>query len=78
MNDDHEHMYLLQEKINSYLRFYEAREIYEHYPDAKNMDILIKVVGKYPLNSTAKKFYNKITPIIHGTGLNILFEVFEE
>ena len=36
---DHEHMYLLQEKINAYLSFIESGEIYRKYPNATDKPI---------------------------------------
>jgi hypothetical protein len=54
---DREHMYLLQEKINSYLRFIESGEIYTSYPKSRGKKLVIRVVGKYDMNSGGKSFF---------------------
>ena len=40
-HSDDDHMYHLQEKINTYLRFYESGEIYAQFPKAKDKKIII-------------------------------------
>lgn len=45
-----EHLLLLQEKLNTYLRFVESGEISQTYMDAKDRSVLIDVVCKYPLS----------------------------
>jgi hypothetical protein len=36
-----EHLLILQDKLNSYLRFIETGEIFESYPAAKNSSLVI-------------------------------------
>lgn len=74
--DDESHMYLLQEKINSYLRFYEGGEIYQYYPESKNLAVTIKIVGKYPLSQKAEWFYGQMKPVIEGANLKVKFELY--
>lgn len=71
---DDEHMYLLQEKINSYLRFYESGEIYEIKPEAKGKLIVVCVISKYILNEKGQWFFNKIKPIVESAGIELRFE----
>jgi len=77
-DDSKEHMYLLQEKINAYLRYIESGEIYEDNPDTENKDIIISVVGKYPLNEEAECFFSKASNAIEETGFSLRFELLKE
>src|SRR5258705_13369431 len=74
---DNDHLLLLQEKINTYLRFIESGEIFESYPNAKGASLLIDVVGKYPLNQAAKLFYDQVTSIVEGAGMKLRHRFFD-
>jgi len=65
-------MLILQEKINAYLGFIESGEIYQSYPKAAGRDIAIQVVRKYPMNSEAEAFAEKIRSALRK--YNIGFE----
>ena len=54
---DESHLLLLQEKINTYLSFVESGEILESYPSAEDRNVIISVVGKYPLSALAQEFF---------------------
>ncbi len=73
-----DHLLLLQDKLNAYLRFVESGELYQEYPNAHGKRVVISVVGKYPLSESAEKFYNQVTPIIESAGFHFRFELFEE
>jgi hypothetical protein len=68
-DDDDQHMLLLQEKMNTYLRFYESREIFEHFPEAVNYRVILKISGSYDLNSKGKWFYDQMLPILQSANL---------
>lgn len=76
-DEDNEHLYLLQEKINAYLRYIESGEIYEERPDAKNQNIVINIMGKYPLNEEAECFFSKALDAIEGAGFSLRFELLQ-
>jgi uncharacterized protein DUF6572 len=71
---DSEHMYLLQEKINSYLRFVESGEIYTSYPKSRGKKLVIRVVAKHDLNSNGKSFFQRIEETLFASGFVITFE----
>jgi CRP-like cAMP-binding protein len=73
-----EHLLLLQEKLNTYLRFVESGEILEQYPKARGRRIVISVAGKYGLSDAAKSFYAQAKPIIEGAGMGLEFKADEE
>lgn len=72
------HLHVLQEKINTYLRFIESGEIYESYPKAKGKKIVIEIVGKYELSSEGKDFFEKAKPIIKEAGIDIQFNILKD
>ncbi|WP_179950121.1 DUF6572 domain-containing protein [Bradyrhizobium sp.] len=65
--DDNEgdHLVLLQNKLNAYLRFIESGEIFKKVPDAKGRGIVINLVGNFPLSHKADFFYGKARAVFH-------------
>ncbi|MBI3234223.1 MAG: hypothetical protein HYZ42_09310 [Bacteroidetes bacterium] len=68
-DEKNEHLLVLQDKINSYLRFIESGEIFESYPAANTSSLLIEVCLKYEPNETGLSFLNKCQEIILNTGI---------
>jgi len=73
----HDHLILLQEKINAYLSFVEGGELLEVYPDSKGRKVVINVIGKYPLGDTGTNFFAQASPVIEGAGMHLRFELFK-
>lgn len=70
--DETSHILLLQDKINSYLRFIESGEIYESYPDAKNRAIVIQIVKKYSLTPKGEEFIRSAKCIVEDAGFDLV------
>jgi hypothetical protein len=47
--DERKHLLTLQAKLNVYFGFIESGQIWESYPEAAGRQLVIDVVGKYPL-----------------------------
>jgi hypothetical protein len=75
---DKEHMYLLQEKVNAYLRFIESGEIYEAYPKSRNRVLVIRLIGKYEMSEAATIFFRRIEDVLSRSGHKITFECLSE
>lgn len=75
--DTKDHLLLLQEKINSYLRFIESGELLESYPKANGRNAVINIIGKYPLNEKAKGFIDQVKSIVDDAGMALRFEEFK-
>lgn len=73
-NDDH--LFLLQEKINTYLSFIESGEIIERYPDAEYKKVVISIKAKYEPDNDALLFLAEVKKIIENAGFGFLFEHF--
>jgi Family of unknown function (DUF6572) len=71
---DNEHMYLLQQKINSYLEFMESGEIYKRYPGAVGKRVTILVSGKFPMNREAFSFFEKVKEVVRRYGYDLQFQ----
>lgn len=72
---EHLLLFLLQEKINGYLRFIESGELIKVYPKAIDKRAVINVVGKYPLNDEAKRFYELVVPTIEAADIRLRFHL---
>jgi len=73
-DDEHNHMLLLQDKINVYLGTIENEEIYEVYPQSKGKKFEIRVCAKYDLTKNAKEFINKVKNIVENGGYTFVWE----
>ena len=75
-SDVQEHLFILQEKLNTYLRFIESGEIYQKYPDARNKSLHIDVKFHYPLVAPGIDFLQTVKPIVEAAGVGFRFEMF--
>lgn len=73
-----EHLFMLQEKINTYIAAIESGELVEKYPLAKGRKPVIKVIGKYrlPDSEIVKKFYEEAISTVREAGFDLRFEHF--
>ena len=53
---ENKHLFLLQEKLNSYLRFIESGEIFDTYPNAKGKRIAIQIYALHLPEGDALEF----------------------
>ncbi|MBL0317836.1 MAG: hypothetical protein IPP74_00775 [Alphaproteobacteria bacterium] len=63
-NDINTHLFILQEKINTYLGFIESNEIYKTFPDSINRDIEIRIYFKCAPPPSTSNFFRKIEEIL--------------
>jgi hypothetical protein len=69
------HVQLLQDKLNSYLRFVESGEIRKKIPGSQGREVAINVVGKFDLSDQAKLFYDRATQAITNAGIEFKFSL---
>ena len=72
---DDGHLFLLQEKINTYLAFLESGEVFETYPDLKGREFKINILCKYEPTASAMWFISQCTDIINQAGVRFGYEV---
>jgi len=73
-----DHLFLLQEKLKSYLRFIESGEIYDEYPKAVEQEIVISVICKFPPDAAGIKFLNSAKMIIEKAGFLFEYATFSQ
>ena len=66
-----EHLFSLQEKLNAYLRFVESGEIYQNFPKATGLPIIISVMLKFPAPIEAQWFFEKANADISQAGFRL-------
>jgi hypothetical protein len=72
---EHEHLFLLQNKLNSYLRFIESGELVESFPAAKGVSVIIELVCKYLPDSDSKVFLDKAATVVKDAGFIFRYRV---
>lgn len=74
-DEEEEHLFALQTKINNYLDGIESGELVSHYPDAEGKKILIQIIAKFQPNKIGYEFLQSAhkTLKLAGYGLNIGF-----
>jgi hypothetical protein len=72
-----EHLVLLQNKLNAYLRFIESGEIFGEIPSAKGRNIVINIAGKFPMTEMADIFFQKARTTIEAAGFRLRREVMD-
>ena len=73
--DEHNHLYLLQEKLNSYLRFLESEEVYEAYPAAKGRQLEVSIDFITKPSASALKFLETASQILSEAGFSLTFSI---
>ena len=63
-----EHLYMLQEKLNTYLRFIESGELLEAYPEAKDKKLKIDVKLEHLPDKEGVEFLAKCTGVVMSAG----------
>lgn len=73
--DEDAHLLMLQDKLNTYLRFVEGGELLEKFPHSKGMPVTITLVGRFPLSNEAKAFFDQAKEVVQEAGLALEFEL---
>ncbi|RTL27865.1 MAG: hypothetical protein EKK47_17505 [Burkholderiales bacterium] len=77
-DNDGRHLSMLQEKLNSYLRFVESGELLERFPEARGRKVVFNVACKHPLNEIAQNFVRLATPAVIQAGYSLQFKVLDD
>jgi transcription antitermination factor NusA-like protein len=67
--DSVRHQSMLQAKINRYLAFVESDEILVKYPDARDREIIVRVVVQHEPDSEAIRFFQRVEGALADAGL---------
>ena len=72
---EREHLVLLQNKLNAYLRFIESGEIFGEIPNANGRNIVINISSKFPMTKMANLFFQKARAKMEDAGIHLRHEV---
>ncbi|WP_247362343.1 DUF6572 domain-containing protein [Ralstonia pseudosolanacearum] len=73
-DDTQEHLLLLQEKINCYLRFFESGEVYDAFPSARGKRFVIELIAKYEMSDErAKEFFAAAKSVLEASGMELRY-----
>lgn len=79
--DEHEHLELLQEKLNTYLAFIESGEVYERLASdlsrsvAKTTPIKVSILAKHVLPPLAAEFLDHAKGMFQAAGFTLIHKV---
>jgi hypothetical protein len=73
-DEKNEHLLLLQNKLNAYLRFIESGEILKSYPESRDKKIIISIVALHPPNEDGSIFLQRTRQTIEGAGYGFRFQ----
>jgi hypothetical protein len=68
-----EHLLILQDKINSYLESIEGGDFYDKYPNARDRNIVIRVVALHKPNDEGQSFLKSVKNKLESAGYGFRF-----
>ncbi len=74
-NDPHEHLYLIQEKLNKYLSYIESGEFSNSFPHFIEKSILIELVLKFHPPEHAIVILGKFSEIVENAGFKFVWRL---
>jgi hypothetical protein len=63
-----------QEKLNCYFAFVESGQLYEHYPHAAGLDIVIRIFLMHAMPEEARWFFDRTAAVIEEAGWDLEVE----
>jgi hypothetical protein len=63
-----ERLFVLQDKLNTYLEFVESGQLHAKYPCTRGKKIVFKVMGKFAFSEEARRFYQIVGKAIQDYG----------
>lgn len=75
--DVKEHLFKLQEKINSYIAAVESEEIYNHFPNARGRNIVFKIFFQHAMPEESVEFLAKVKDVLSPMNIQLQYEMSE-
>lgn len=69
--NERDHLILLQEKINAYIRYLETKQFEEQYPEEEIVMAIIEIHFKYDITENCENFLNVVQNEIGQYGIKI-------
>jgi hypothetical protein len=77
-DDEGRHLGALQDKLNTYLAFFEGGELLASYPDAAGKAPVIDLVVRVAPSIAGNKFLERVRPVLKEAGLELRVRVLSE
>lgn len=74
-DSDHDHLLMLQEKINYYLAFIESGEINVAFPPASGRNPVIRLMSKFEPSSNGQEFVREASKVLGEVGIGFQVKV---
>jgi Family of unknown function (DUF6572) len=71
--DECDHLLVLQSKLSAYFRFVETGQIWESYAEAAGRQIVIDVVGKFPIPQIGIDFLHRAADACSSLNVKICY-----
>jgi len=72
--DEHKHLYTLQCRINTYLKFAETQEVTDAYPDVRNGQFVICIEFSNEPTPQAKEFISQVRAFVYDYGYQLTYK----
>ena len=69
--DEHAHLLVLQDKLNTYVRFVESGELVSAYPNAAGKKPVIDVVTRLEIPRVCAQFFERVRPVLEAAGIEL-------
>jgi hypothetical protein len=73
-----DHLYLLQEKINTYCNYVGSGQLYDEYPKARDRSVVISVVLFFEPTPRAVLFFDRVKKALDAEGYVFGYKMYEQ
>jgi hypothetical protein len=70
-NEEEEHLYALEIKINNYLEAIDSGQLVAQYPGAEGKHILIQIIAQFPPNEGGYSFLRSAKETLNSGGIEL-------
>lgn len=76
-DNENEHLKMLEDKVNSYIKFYRSGQVLQLYPESEDYEVVITAVFKEELSEYAKVVASELGKSIENLGLSFVYNISE-
>ena len=69
-----EHVWMLQEKLNTYIQYVESGDLFLEFPNARDRRVVIVVGHKYQIPQDMEQLIKKMGALLADAGIDLRFE----
>jgi hypothetical protein len=72
------HQYVLQDKLNAYLRFFESGEMYTKFPNSRGQWPSIEIFFQHEPDEEGRMFLDRAAAAVESAGLSLKHRMYKE